>query len=509
MIAVSDAWKEKQQSFIAPESFVEISSILTETGLQEEAVATGTSEAIISDISGVTGTSGSQTVKRYATLEHNLWALDGTRNISPDSGPYANAGYVSDIAESGSVTLTLPTVHTTAIPGITITWSSEFGEYPPVFTVTAKNGDSVVAETTVTDNRSSRSLVYLDIAGYDSVTITVHNWCLPGHRARLDAAKLGLELIFGKKEIISFTHEQSGDLFSGEIPKNSIEFSIDNTDNRWNPSNPTGLERYLSERQKLTVRYGLDIDGTTEWIKAGTFYLSEWSAPSNGLEARFVARDVFEFLISVDLMGAVYDSLHSLVTYNATAYILPEDAVVLADASLENYSVSYNGDGTAAEIIQKAANATCCIIRYDREGVLHIEPLNTTHSGFTIPLSLAYSHPEVTLSKPLKTVLVDYGEDTPYELSVSSAGENQTVSNSFVVEEAQAALVAQWVRDSLQSRKTISGEFRADPRLDLFDVVTVESKYGTFSPVVITDIKYSFSGSFQATYTGRVISEEV
>lgn len=80
--------------------------------------------------------------------------------------------------------------------------------------------------------------------------------------------------------IISYSHEQSGDLLTGAIPKHSIEFTVNNIDGRWNPSNPTGLEKYLSERQKLIVRYGMDVDGTIEWIKAGTFYLSEWSAPS-------------------------------------------------------------------------------------------------------------------------------------------------------------------------------------------------------------------------------------
>ena len=57
--------------------------------------------------------------------------------------------------------------------------------------------------------------------------------------------------------------------------------------------------------------------------------------------------------------------------------------------------------------------------------------------------------------------------------------------------------------------KKIKGEFRADPRLDVFDLVVVESKYGYVFPVVITDIKYSFNGSFNATYEGRVLTTAV
>ena len=505
MIQVSDAWKNVQQRFILPESYIEIDCAVTETGVQEQVVATGTNEEIYSQISAITGQEDTSVSRKYATLEPNLWALDGTRNILPDKGPYENAGYVSNVAESGSVTLTLPSVHTVPIPGVTILWSREFGEYPPVFTVSAYKGTTLVAETTVTNNTEQRCLVDLELSNYDKVTVTVHNWSLPGHRARIEWVFLGHMLTLTKSDILSYTHEQHGDLLTGELPKYSIDFTLDNTDGRWNPSNPTGMEKYLSERQKLVVRYGLDVNGTMEWIKAGTFFLSEWSAPSNGLEARFVARDIMEFLIGSDNQAAYYDTLDGLVS-SAIYELLPEDATIQVDTSLSKYSAEYVGDGTAAEIVQKCANAACCILRYDREGVLHIEPLNKTDSGFRIPLSLAYSHPEVTLSKPLKMVSVGYGADQPYELSVAASGETQTVDNSFITTQAQAKLVAAWVRDALLSRKSVNGEFRADPRLDLYDVVTVESRFGAFSPVVITDIQYSYTGSFRATYTGRVIS---
>jgi hypothetical protein len=102
-------------------------------------------------------------------------------------------------------------------------------------------------------------------------------------------------------------------------------------------------------------------------------------------------------------------------------------------------------------------------------------------------------------------VSVDYGGDSPYELSVLKSGETQTVSNDFINTVGHAEKVADWVRGILESRKTVEGEFRADPRLDLYDVVTVESKYGVLTPVVITNITYTYNGSFRGSYTGRVL----
>ena len=503
MIEASSTWKDVQQRFLLPETFVEIDCAVTEVGLQEATSITGTNEAIFSEVEKARGLSDMTVRAKYATFEQNLWALDGTRSILPDDGPYPNAGYVSDIAQSGSVTLSLEEVHTTLIPGVTIDWSTEYEEYPHVFTVTAKNGDSIVAETTITDNTSYHSVVDLDIAEYDNVTVTVHNWCLPDHRARIDKVYLGHILTFAKDDIISYTHDQYGDLLTGELPKYSIEFTVDNIDGRWNPNNPTGMEKYLTERQKVTVRYGLDLDGVVEWIKAGTFYLSEWSAPANGLEAKFAARDLFEFLLNADNKASIYSPLDGMAEWATDS--LPDDAIVSVAPSLSAYSAEYLGDGTSAEVVQKCANAGCCIIRYGRDGALHIEPMDKTLTDFRIPLSLSYSHPEITLSKPLKMVSVDYGESRPYELPVFPTGETQTVTNSFITSEEQAALVAEWVRDVLGSRKTISGEFRADPRLDLYDVVTVESKYGTLSPVVLTEVKYTYTGSFKGSYVGRIL----
>lgn len=509
MIAVTEAWKDVQQRFLLPETFVEIDCTISEVGAEEGASVVGSAEAIFSDANGTIDDVPKSA--RYATNELNLWALDGTRTLLPSATPYGSTGYVSDIASTGSVTLSFPAVHAVASSGLTITWSDLYGEYPTVFTVTAKNGDSVVAETTITDNKDKVSAVFLQLQNYDSITVTVQDWCLPHRRARIEKVVIGHVLTFTKKDIISFKHEQHGDPLSGELPKYSIEFTLDNSDGRWNPTNPTGMEQYLSERQKLVVRYGMDVNGTVEWIKAGVFYLSEWDAPPNGLEARFVARDVLEFLISTNtskmpnMSSTQYGNLAFIARW-AAGVNLPNGASLVVDESLnKTKGREFAASGTYAEMIQKCANASCSILRYDRDGVLRIEPLNKTLTDYTITQALSYSHPQVALAKLLGEVVVDYGGEEPYALTINSNYEKQTLTNDYIYTAEAAKSVAEWVRDVLTSRKTVSGEFRADPRLDLFDIVTVESKYGPLAPVVITNITYTYNGSFRGSYTGRVL----
>lgn len=512
MISVSDAWKLRQRERLAPEGFVELSYLISENGLQEDAVASSTDQAEFSNLDSVTIPSGDRTYPRYATMELNQWCLDGSASILPHYGPYTSAGYVSDsFCDDGDpvFTIKLSGVHEQIINGITIIWSTEFDEYPTSFTVTAYNGSKAVATKKVTDNRDSTSIVDMDIHGYDSVRIQAFDWCLPSRRARIEQVVLGIYITYTKSELVQYSHEQSGCLVSGELPKNSISFGLDNSSDIWNPLNPAGYAKYLAERQQIKVRYGFKIDDAIEWIKGGTFYLSEWETPSNGISATFTARDVFEFMLDVPYTGPRSGSLYDIITAAISEANLPYGSRVAIDDGLKNFHTDFSSDEsdlTIAEIVQMAANAGTCIVHQDREGVLRIERLHTPLSGYEISPHLSYAYPEVTLSKPLKGVKVSYGDDDSFELSVSPSGEMQTVDNPLITSKNVAVQNAHWVSQVLTERQTISGSFRADPRLDVCDKVSVESKYGVSNAVIITNIKYEFNGSFKGSYTGRVSS---
>lgn len=510
MINASSAWKDIQQRFILPEGFLEITCAITEAGIHDNVSVTGTDEAFFSNLSNAINNSSSGDGELYATNELNFWALDGSKSIMPDSAPF-NTGYVGNSDGSGGVKLSLPEVHTVAIPGVTISWGKH-GEYPTSFTVTAKKGNTVIAERTIDNNTDQNSIVDMELSGYDNVSITVLGWCLPYRRVRMEQIALGHILRLDKRDILTYTHEQHGDLNSGELPKNSILFSINNIDGRWNPSNPVGMEKYLSERQRVTVRYGMNVNGVIEWVKAGTFYLSEWRAPSNGLEATFSARDVLEYLLNTPYTGIHTGTLKDIIMSAFDVADVPSDIDVVVGDYLKSYTTTIPTDGektyTCAEIVQMCANAACCVIFQDRDGTLHIERLKTEDSGYIIPALLSYAHPEVELSKQLKNVSVSYGDNLSYVLPVGVAGETQTVNNPLIGSETQAHEVAWWVRDILEARRSVKGEYRADPRLDLFDIVRVESKYGMIYPVAITNIKYTYNGSYAGSYTGRVIQKE-
>lgn len=516
MISVSDNWKEAQKQRLLPYSDIQIEYSVTAPGIQADAGATGSPEDVTSQTSLIMQDEIAEETVKYGTLERNLWVLGDSFEIMPTRDTLAN-GFVSSVlcGDDGSfsivptIVIRLSKVSEDYIPGLTLTWCKIFNEYPTEFRVTTYNGAGVVSQITVSDNATPETHLDFEMHGYDKITIEILKWCLPRRRARMLNCWLGLRKFYTKIDLTDFSHEQSADLLSGELPKNAVVFSLNNTTGIWNPENPDGMERYLITRQSLKIKYGFRINGKIEWIKAGTFWLSEWNTPSNGIDATFTARDLLE-LCTDTYTGPTAGSLLMLAEAALTQSGVDLSMAVL-DSSLAEIMTDFSAENTSytcAEILQLVANAARCVMWQDRDGVLHIEPLKTTLTDYIIGrldngLVNAYKHPEIELTKELKSVSINDGLGTA---SNSSTGVIEKAQNPLIVDAETAAAVAEWCRDCLKNRSLISGEFRPDPRLDALDLITVVSKYSS-SPVYVTNIKYTYNGAFRGTYSGRVIKE--
>lgn len=318
-------------------------------------------------------------------------------------------------------------------------------------------------------------------------------------------------LTFTKKDLLKFVHRQTVSILSAELPKSHIEFSLDNSDDKWNPSNPDGLYRYLTERLPITVKYGFRISNDVEWIPGGVFYLTEWGTTRNGYEATFVARDVLEYMIDAPYSGTMTGNLGDLADNAVGTVEIPKESETAFSDVLQQYTLGELGSVgkySVAQILQKCANAAQCVIYQNREGKLVVSRLDKTPTEYVVPLRLSYSYPKIEFSRPLKAVEVTYVGEATTTYNVGSSGETQTLRNDFISDETHALAVAEWVKDNLRSRKTISGEFRGDPRLDVLDVISVETKYGTVERVILTDIKISFTGAFLVTFEGYIDHNE-
>ena len=418
MQTVSQEWKDKQKELLAPESFVEVSLTLTDPDAYENATAEDNGAIYISNTEQIVSEVDKEIVP-YATLEQNLWVLDGSRVIIPLSD-YGDCGYISESIcnENGIfenlpiVTVNFSQVNVNLVPGVTIIWGNSYGEYAVDFTVTAYNGETVVATKDVVGNKDMTSIITMDIVNYDRITVSISKWCLPYRRARITEFLPGTIKTYSKSDLFSFEHSQEVDPISASLPKSEISFSIDNVDNAYNPNNLESLSKYLIERQEVKSRYGYKIGDTIEWLDCGTFYMSEWDAPQGGMTANFKARDLLEFMTGTYYYG-VYSpngvSLYDLAVAVLQDADLPleDDGVVkwVIDESLKNiYTTAPLPIDTHANCLQLIANAGGCVIYQDRKGVLHIEPFTQTETDYAINHFNSYSKSEISLSKPLRQV---------------------------------------------------------------------------------------------------------
>lgn len=530
MQTVSEKWKNVHKQSLLGESFVEVSLDIADPDAIADASSQDNGAVYISDSSQVVSEVDKNVVP-YCTLEQNIWLLDGGRKAIPESN-YTNSGYVGDTLsddvcvfsnKTPTITINFTRAFENLIPGITITWSVAHGEFADSFIVTAYNGDTVVAKKEVIGNRDVKSIVWMDIIDYDRIVIQIKKWCLPYHRARVEEIFVGMNRVYSKTDLFDYSHTQLVDPVSTSLPKMEIAFSIDNVDSEYNPYNTEGMSKYLMSRQEVKARYGLKLnDGTIEWIKGGTFYLSEWYAKQNGMTADFTARDLLEFMSAtyVDNHDLSPRTLYELAEIVLTAADLPlnSDGSVkwFIDDSLKSITTTAPlPEDSLANCLQVIANAGECVLYQDRNGILRIEPLKYEVSDYSINSFNSYSKSELTISKPLKQVSVqvysykigDNGfESTTSDtiVNVGLVGESIVVDNPLIVDAERASAVGTWVGTHMGHRMVLESEWRADVRLDALDIVSNENNYNV-NEVRMTDVTFKYSGAFKGSGKGKVI----
>lgn len=515
----SQAWLDKFNDTLVPEEFVEISYNSTEPGVQEDATASATAQVPFGNIENTTKELD-RVLTKYATGETNLHVLDGSFRLLPDSVPYGDAGFISHTLVSDSnhprIILSFGSVHTRAVPGLTIVWSSMMNEWATKFKLTAYKGTSVVSTITVSNNRSVYSETEWEIYGYDSIAIDILEWSIPNRRARIEWIMVGFHKVYNKKDLVSYTHTSSRDPISAQLPKDSIEFSLDNSQKTWDAINPRGMFRYLYERQEVNVRYGMDVDGETQWINGGKFYLSEWSVPSNGLEASFTARDALEFMMTSNYTGRktgtlyqmCYDALETLPSNVPSFYISEE---------LKEYSTDISSEKTSyknSDILQLAANAAGMALYQTRDGHIRIERVNLTAEEGTevyeIPVINNFQWPEISFASRVKNVSCNVnGKEHLYPEGSNAEGVTQTVSNELLTEamlvKSKNSITEAYAM--LANRKKVELEYRASPHIDAFDHVKINHNFGYASSVFVTESKYQYTGCFKGTISGYVLAD--
>lgn len=518
MVEVSDKWKEKFNETLVPEAFVEITCGITEPGINKKATVVTSPAAPFSTFHNI-ALSDNASISRYSTGEPNLTVLDGSCSIVPSSPPYGTTGFLSaEIFDDSShpvIRLELPSENKSSIPGVSICWSTAFNEYATDFSVSAYLGAKKLKTVTVNGNKSIRSDVEVELSGFDAVELEVLKWCLPDRRVRAEQVKIGRYLVFDKTKILSYSHSSARDPISGQLSQESISFSLDNSDRTWDSVNPQGIYKYIYERQPVTVRYGMDVDGKAEWVSGGMFFLSEWSVPANSIEASFQARDAFLYLSSTKYTGRKYGTLYEMC-YDALELLEADEITFDISDELKDYSTDITSDESTyhnSDILQLAANAAGMALYQTRDGVIKINRVygaDTSNPVLDIPVLNNYSWPEITFAQNMLNVVTTAGGVTyAYPESPSGKGVSQTLSNVLLTKDILAksrnALTESY--GVLSNRRKASLTYRASPTIDALDMVKIHHQFNYDAVLLATNVKYTFNGCFKGTVEGYMMAD--
>lgn len=451
-------------------------------------------------------------------LDKSGFILDGGGSLYNSN--FNNIGYISTtptnndgtLSVTNSIVINFSSVITTSLPYLTIQWNKANNQYAQGFTIKLYNGGTLLNTITITNNTSVMSLTPINVANYDKIEITITKWSLGGVVPKIEQVVLGQRLIIDRTILTKYTDTREIDLNSLTLPLNGIKFEIDNSDDKFNPDNPSGIYSYLQERQEVNVFFGLKLSNGMYYINGGVFYITEWKVPQNSITATFTASHLLDFMkkdFDISQLGTlpITCSLADIITsaftqcgINAADYVI--------DNSLTNISVTIDTEigYKCNEMVQMAANAGECIIRVDRNGKINIETFDInslTDSGYVIDRFVAYKNADYDNTASLKEVIVNDGLGS-YSTG-NTKGEAQTLQNPLIQTQARANSVAQWVSSVLSNNKQLTGDWRADTRLDIIDLIKVYNKYATAIPMVVTSINYTFNGLFRGTYEGRII----
>ena len=542
MQRVSENWKNAHKQTLLNESFVEVYLWVTDPDALAVASPADNGAIYISNSSGLTDEVEERRTP-YGTLEQNLWILDGDRKVIPENVPDEDKEdcYIGESLSDDKcvfsdrlpvITINFGTVFTKPLPGVTITWSNTYGECADTFYVKVYNGDTLKAEKEVMGNRSVLTFVPINIVDYDRIELIITKWCLPNRRARIEEIFIGLKKTYDKTSLFNYSHAISVHPISLALPKSEIRFSIDNVSGEYDPQNPSGISKYLTERSEVKTRYGLKMnDGSIEWINGGTFYLSEWYAKQNGMTADFVAKDLLCFLTDIyredvkEIKSRTFYDLAEML-FQAANLPLNRDGSVkwVIDESLKSITTTAPlPEDTIANILQLIANATCCKLYQDRGGVFHIEPFKFSWlpSTWEIPeyeitSFNSYSKPEITLANAVDTIIVKkyiytldengvQSDTQEFRYMMMEGRDTITVDNPLVTDNGHK--IALWMYNYyLRCRRTLDFSWRGDVRLDALDFISNVHSFDK-DRVLMTDIGYKYNGAFRATGKGKVIKD--
>lgn len=453
---------------------------------------------------------------KYATLERDRWALDGTWDLLPDD-PAQTAGqmgYIGNVLSGADGTFSTPPWVELQFSGVSVLQAcsvyfpdNDYDGLPEDFTVEIKQGGTAYHTRTYTGNTaSSVSLEGFTVNNPDAIRVTVTKWSRPGRRMRVVEIVPGVYEAWDGGMIAEFNVKQQGNIAATALPYGTCTLKIDNLSRRFEPRSKNGLFQSIEERQGIDVSLGVRLaDGTDEYKRLGIFYQFSggWRTGDNGLTMQWNLVDIIgllanrEFLAPSTLpttlggwIGALAAQLG--VNFQDRWHVDPNyTALPVTVRTAEDVQGKKCGD-----ILRWVCQATGTWPRADAStGDLTAEPLWS--EGNRVTLDNLNSYPTMKANGDVAALIftLNDGAGTKYIVSGNATSSSETVSidNPFIKTEAQALAAARLIL-STYGGNVLDLTGRGDPSSEIGDVETVWLDESQATTARLTMQTFQFSG---------------
>ena len=387
MKAASDAYRAAMRSNLRGRSYVEVSFENVDTSAATDGSWDGAGAAWSEEDTLDYGYAYGAT---YAALELNRWALDGGSVVRPAEGPMRD-GFVSagmtgaDGSRTSAVVLDRSFTDDHALLGLTVTFDTRCGEWPEEVSAAFYLDGEVVGSATVQPT-GAKAVLEARVPACDRVVLTIGGG-LPYRRARVERVLWGIQKTFTNSDLVSTKQAHDVDPLSRRLPQETMEFTVLDPLNEYDPDNPVGIYAYIDQAAPAAIRFGHELaDGTVEWVKADRYVL----------DSRPKAAKHQATFSGVGRIGSMTGRYYKGKLGDQTLYALAQD--VLEDAGLpptetgadpwvideslkQMHTTAALPIDSHAVCLQTIAHAARCRLYTDDDNVIHIEPFGVTKTG--------------------------------------------------------------------------------------------------------------------------------
>lgn len=231
---------------------------------------------------------GEKILKKLASLEDNYTLLDGSFMVWNENRPL-QSGFISDDVFEDINDSTIVIQNNTPdvlVKGITIYFKENL---PFDFNVILTYSDDTNEIRNVRNNTSmTYHYIFSEEMSLSTVTLNVLRVEKPENRLRLAYIDFNISDLYEGDELVSFDVDEEIDLLLSNVPTNTCSIKVNNYPsadggNKFDPINPRGITDYLTNNATLEPYIGvLTEENGIEYVKMGTFYISDWSSDADG-----------------------------------------------------------------------------------------------------------------------------------------------------------------------------------------------------------------------------------